>query len=110
MDGVIVEYAGMDAGRIAAWLLIATGAGVIARRIVGGGKVLGLWGDAAIGLVGVFLVGTLMRAFHFDLSVFLHELQPAWSFDLAIWVDIIVSGLIGALLIRSIMRPFVRNK
>ena len=36
MDAISVDYAGMHAGVIAAWLLIATLAGYIARRLTRG--------------------------------------------------------------------------
>jgi uncharacterized membrane protein YeaQ/YmgE (transglycosylase-associated protein family) len=106
MEQVRIDYAGMQAGEIAAWMLIATAAGLLARRLVRGRKLLGLWGDAAIGLIGVFLMGTLFRAFGFDLSVFLYSLQPEeWTFDLAVWVDVALAALLGAALIRLILRP-----
>ncbi len=82
MDAIRIDYAGMNAGAIIAWILIATAAGLIARSAVRGRKLMGLWGDMAIGLIGVFLIGTLFRAFHFDLSVWLKSIEPDWQFDL----------------------------
>ena len=106
MDHIVIDYAGMNAGVIAAWLLIATLAGLLARRIVRGRKLIGLWGDAAIGLIGVFLFGTLLRAVGVDLSVTLFSLQPeSWTFNAAVWADIVISALLGALLIRAVLRP-----
>ena len=64
MDAIRIDYAGMNAGVILAWLLIATTAGLIARMAARGRRLMGLWGDMAIGLVGIFAVGTLFRAFH----------------------------------------------
>ena len=105
MDGLSVDYAGMQAGVIAAWLLIATLAGYIARRVTRGRSMLGLWGDAAIGLIGVYLIGTLFRAFDFDLAVMIFSWAPD-NFDLAIWLDIATTALIGALIIRAVLRVF----
>jgi uncharacterized membrane protein YeaQ/YmgE (transglycosylase-associated protein family) len=72
---------------------------------VRGRKLIGLWGDMAIGLVGIFAIGTLFRAFHFDLSVWLKSIEPDWKFDFAIWTDVTLSALLGALLLRLILRP-----
>lgn len=103
---MLIDYAGMNAAEIAVWLLIATAAGLAGRAIVRGKKFLGLWGDAAIGLIGVFLVGTLMRAFNFDLTAWLTGVLPASMAQFAIWVDIAISALLGSIVIRAILRPF----
>lgn len=100
-----IDYAGMHAGVLTAWFLITTAAGYLARRVTHGRSLLGLWGDAAIGLVGVFLVGTLFRAFDFDLAVMIFSWAPD-NFDLAIWLDIATTAIIGALLLRAILRVF----
>lgn len=100
-----IDYAGMHAGVLAAWLLIATGAGYLARRLTRGRSILGLWGDAAVGLVGIFLMGTLFRAFDFDLAVMIFSWAPD-NFDLAIWLDIATTAIIGALLLRAMLRVF----
>lgn len=110
MDAIQIDYAGMNAGVMTAWFAIATGAGFLARLIVRGRSIIGLWGDAAIGLIGIYLMGTLFRVFDFDLSAFLKEAQPDWDFDLAVWLDIAVSALLGSLLIRAIIRPFTGKK
>ncbi len=106
MEHIVIDYAGMNAGVIAAWVLIATVAGFAARRIVRGRK-FGFWMDMAVGLVGIFLFGTLLRAVSVDLSVTLFSLQPGdWPFNAAVWADITISALAGALLIRAVLRPF----
>lgn len=106
MDNIVIDYAGMNAGIIAAWVLIATAAGFTARRVVRGRK-FGFWVDMAIGLIGIFLFGTLLRAVGVDLSATLLSLQPGdLPFNAALWADIIISALLGALLIRAILRPF----
>lgn len=101
-----IDYAGMHAGVIATWLMISTLAGFAARKIFHGRHILGLWGDAAIGLVGIFLIGTLFRAFDFDLAVWIYSWAPEGSFQLAVWIDIAVTSFIGALAIRGVLRPF----
>ena len=106
MDAIRIDYAGMNASVIVAWLLIATAAGLIARTAVRGRKLMGLWGDMAIGLVGIFAIGTLFRAVRFDPSVWLKSIEPDWKFDFAIWVDVALSALLGALVLRLILRPF----
>lgn len=100
-----IDYAGMNAGLLAAWLLIATAAGYLARRLTHGRQLLGLWGDAAIGLIGIFLLGTLFRAFDFDLAVMIFSWAPD-DFDFAIWLDIATTAIIGSLLIRAVLRIF----
>jgi uncharacterized membrane protein YeaQ/YmgE (transglycosylase-associated protein family) len=106
MDGLVIDYAGVDALRIACWIGIGTLAGLVARMIVRGRKLLGLWGDLVIGLLGVFLIGTLLRAFDFDLTAWLLGALPSSFASVAIWIDIAISGLVGALLIRLVLRPF----
>jgi uncharacterized membrane protein YeaQ/YmgE (transglycosylase-associated protein family) len=103
---MLVDYAGMNAAEIAAWLLIATAVGFLGRVLVKGKPFFGLWGDAAIGLIGVFLVGTLMRAFSFDLTAWLTDIVPSGFSGFAIWIDIAISALLGAIVIRAILRPF----
>ncbi len=105
MDGIWVDYAGMNAGEIAIWLLISTAVGVLARMIVRGRVILGLWGDAAIGLIAIFAVGTVMRALDFNLASWLAETVPAVS-GVSLWLDIAISGFVGALLIRVVLKPF----
>lgn len=103
---MLVDYAGMNAAQIAAWLLIATAAGFAGRALVKGKAIFGLWGDAAIGLIGVFLLGTLMRAFHFDLTQWLMSFLPNSTAAFTIWIDIAITSFVGAILIRAILRPF----
>jgi uncharacterized membrane protein YeaQ/YmgE (transglycosylase-associated protein family) len=103
---MLVDYAGMNAAEIAAWLLIATAVGFLGRILVRGKPFFGLWGDAAIGLLGVFLVGTLMRAFNFDLTAWLNGVAPASVNSFTMWIDIAISALLGAILIRAVLRPF----
>lgn len=105
MDGLRIDYAGMHAGALIAWWLIATGAGYLARRATRGRPILGLWGDAVIGMLGVFLLGTLFRAFNFDLSVMIFSSAPD-NFELAVWLDIAATALLGALLLRAVLRLF----
>ena len=103
---MLVDYAGMNAVEITAWLLIATAVGYLGRILVKGKPFFGLWGDAIIGILGVFLVGTLMRAFNFDLTAWLNGVAPSGMADFTTWIDIAISALLGAILIRAILRPF----
>lgn len=105
MEKLAVVYAGTNIGHMAIWLLIATVVGFAARKIVKGKSVLGLWGDAAFGLLGVFLIGTLLNAFNFSISTWIAGLNLGPLDTVAYWVDIFVVGFIGALLIRGILRP-----
>jgi uncharacterized membrane protein YeaQ/YmgE (transglycosylase-associated protein family) len=106
MDAIFrVDYGGMNAGQIGAWLLIVTAAGFLARTIVRGRNILGLWGDAAIGLVGCFAMGTILRALKLDLTRLTTDWTSNWP-GLAVWADILLAAFIGALLIRLALKPF----
>lgn len=105
MNFLVADYAGMNAGVIAAWLLIATGAGFAARMIVRGKKFFGLWGDMAIGLVGVYLMAVAFRLLGVDLTERLHTWLPSIG-AIAVWIDIAISAFVGALAIRAVLRPF----
>ena len=82
MDKLAVEYSGMNLGILVLWLLLATLAGFAARKIVRGRPVFGLWGDIGFALLGVFLVGTLMKAFDFSLTGSI--LSPLASTDISV--------------------------
>jgi uncharacterized membrane protein YeaQ/YmgE (transglycosylase-associated protein family) len=101
----LVDYGGMNPGQIAAWMLIATLAGLLARWLVRGRKILGLWGDAVFGLAGAFVVGALLRAVHIDFAALIRSWAPAYGFEAAVWIDIAASALMGALLLRLLLRP-----
>ena len=62
MDKLAVVYSGMNLGVLALWLLIATLAGFIARKIVRGRPVLGLWGDIGFALLGTAVLTSLRQA------------------------------------------------
>jgi uncharacterized membrane protein YeaQ/YmgE (transglycosylase-associated protein family) len=106
------EYADMRAVDIAAWIVIATLAGHLARRIVQGKPLGGLWGDLVIGLVSAFTVGTLLRRFGFDLSqIVLDALRGSGADEptesrrmFAIWVDVFLAGFVGSLIVRMVLR------
>jgi uncharacterized membrane protein YeaQ/YmgE (transglycosylase-associated protein family) len=105
MEKLAVFYAGTDLGHMAIWLLLATAAGFGARKIVRGKSVLGFWGDAAFGLLGVFLIGTLLNAFNLSISSWIAGLNLGPLDTVAYWVDVAVVAFLGALLIRGILRP-----
>ena len=84
MDKLAVEYSGMNLGVLALWIFVLTLAGFAARKIVRGRSLLGFLGDATFGLLGVFLVGTLLKAFEMSLTTWIAsfdlgplKLQPA---------------------------------
>ena len=87
---------------MAGCLLIPPGVGFLGRILVKGKPFFGLWGDAVVGLIGVFLVGTLMRAFNFDLTAWLNGVAPSGFSGFTTWIDIAIS----AILIRAVLRPF----
>ncbi len=47
-----------------------------------------------------------MRAFSFDLTAWLNGIAPSGMSGFAIWIDIAISALLGAIVIRAILRPF----
>lgn len=107
MEKLAAVYAGTDLGHMAIWLLIATAAGFIARKVVKGKSVLGFWGDAAFGFLGVFLIGTLLNFFSFSLTTFIAGFDLGPLNQVTYWVDIAVVSLLGALVIRGVLRPIL---
>ena len=105
MDKLVVVYSGMNLGVLALWLLLATVAGFAARKIVRGRPVLGLWGDIGFALFGVFLVGTLIKAFDVSLTDWIAGLDLGPLNDVTRWVDVFVVAFLGALVLRGILRP-----
>jgi uncharacterized membrane protein YeaQ/YmgE (transglycosylase-associated protein family) len=100
----VIEYAGMSAVDLGIWVLLASIAGAVARQIVQGKPLLGLWGDMVIGLIGAFAVGMGLREFDFDLSEVILNARPGIAPIVAIYVDVFVSALIGALALRILLR------
>ena len=92
-----IEYAGMNAVDMAAWVVIATLAGLAARQMFKGKPLAGLWSDLVIGLVGAFALGWGMRQIGFDLSKSILAAQPGISSHVAIWVDIFVAAFVAAI-------------
>lgn len=105
MDKLAVVYSNMNLGELVLWLLLATIAGFAARKIVRGKAVLGLWGDIAFALLGVFLVGTLMKAFAFSLTDWIAGFDLGPLNDVTKWLDVFAVAFIGALVLRGILRP-----
>lgn len=99
-----LEYAGMEAWRLAAWIGLATVAGAAARQIVRGKPFLGLWGDMAIGLVGAFAVGWVLRQLDVDLSQAVLTARPGIASRGAILIDVLFAGFAGALILRALLR------
>lgn len=105
MDKLAVVYSGMNLGVLALWLFIATLAGFAARKIVRGKSVLGLWGDVGFALLGLFLAGTLLKAFDISLTDWIASLDLGPLNDVTRWVDVALVAFIGALVLRAVLRP-----
>ena len=101
-------YAGMHAGVLAMWVVIATTAGHITLRILPGPVLLGLWGDMTIGLIGAFGLGWGLRQIDVDLSRLVLTVAPNTPTPIAIWIDVFIAAFVGALAIRALLRPFKR--
>lgn len=109
MDDHLLNYADMNAIAIALWIGITTSAGWVARAVVRGRSFLGLWGDMAIGLVGVYLIAALLYLLGVDLTERLLTWVPSLG-SFAVWIDIAISALLGALVIRAVLRPFTGGR
>lgn len=105
MEKLALAYSGMDLGILVLWLLIATLAGFAARKIVRGKAVFGLWGDIGFALLGVFLVGSLLKAFDVSLTGWIASFDLGPLNDVTRWVDVFVVAFIGALVLRGVLRP-----
>jgi uncharacterized membrane protein YeaQ/YmgE (transglycosylase-associated protein family) len=103
---MLINYDGANVAEIAIWLVIVTLAGLLGRMLVKGKPFFGLWGDALIGLLGVFIVGTLLWAFKFSLTTWLAGVLPESVAAYTFWLDIGLTALLGAVVIRAILRPF----
>jgi uncharacterized membrane protein YeaQ/YmgE (transglycosylase-associated protein family) len=98
----------MNLGELSLWLLIATGAGFAARKIVRGRAIFGLWGDVVFAILGVFVVGSLLKAFGITLTGWISDLNLGPLNDVTRWVDIALVAFIGALVLRGILRPITK--
>jgi uncharacterized membrane protein YeaQ/YmgE (transglycosylase-associated protein family) len=99
------EYAGMYAGELGIWVLLGGLAGWLARAILGGPKPLGIYGDLILASVGAFILGNVLRRFNVDISgMIAPHLSESMPLDVAIWADIFIVGLFGALILRIPMR------
>ncbi|MEZ6028523.1 MAG: hypothetical protein R3C46_02135 [Hyphomonadaceae bacterium] len=105
MDKLAIEYSGMNLGILALWILVLTLAGFAARKIVRGKTLLGFLGDAGFGLLGVFLIGTLLKAFEISITSWLAGLNLGPLNDVTRWVEITLIAFVGALVLRAILRP-----
>lgn len=105
MDALLLDYAGMNAVVFAFWVAITTGAGWVARAIVRGKSLLGLWGDMVVGFLGVYLIALALYLLGVDLTERLLTWVPSLG-GYAVWIDVAISALLGALAIRAVLRPF----
>ncbi len=105
MDKLALEYSGMNLGILALWILVLTLVGFAARKIVRGKPIIGLMGDAIFALLGVFLVGTLLKAFDMSFTGWIASFDLGPFNDVTRWLDIALIGFLGALVLRGILRP-----
>ncbi len=75
---------------MAIWLLIATVGGLRGPQSRQGQRAFSACGATrAFGLLGVFLIGTLLNAFNFSMSTWIAGLRsPARSIAVTYWVDL----------------------
>lgn len=104
-----ISYAGMKTVELAAWIGIATFAGWAMRALIKGPRLLGLWSDMAIALIGVFAVGWALQRAGIDLSQSALRLAPGTPSQIAIWADVLIVALLGSLVVRLLMRPFGKS-
>ncbi len=108
MDKLAIEYSGMNLGVLALWIVVLTLAGFAARKIVRGRAILGFAGDALFGLLGVFLVGTLLKAFEISLTAWIASFDLGPLNDVTRWLDILLIAFVGALVLRGVLRPITK--
>ena len=108
MDKLAIEYSGMNLGVLALWIFVLTLAGFAARKIVRGRSLLGFLGDAGFGLLGVFLMGTLLKAFEMSLTTWIASFDLGPFNDVTRWLDILLVAFIGALALRAVLRPITK--
>lgn len=103
------SYAGMNAGVLGAWILVGLAAGNLARLALGGPKPLGLFGDMLVGLFGAFGLGAVLRLAGVDLTAHILQLAPTLTSATAVWVDVVLTAFLGALVIRIALRALARS-
>lgn len=103
------SYAGMNAGVLGAWILVGLTAGYLARVALGGPKPLGLFGDMLVGLFGAFGLGAVLRLVDVDLTAQILRLIPGLTPSTAIWVDVVITAFLGAVVIRLALRALARS-
>ncbi len=104
--GLFVTYASMQASDLITWVLIATAAGVLSRKVVPTPTILGLFGDMLIGVIGAFGVGWLLQQAEIDLSRHVQAVITGMDQPTAVWIDVAIVSFVGALLIRLVLKPF----
>jgi uncharacterized membrane protein YeaQ/YmgE (transglycosylase-associated protein family) len=108
MDKLAIEYSGMNLGVLALWIAVLTLAGFAARKLVRGRPLLGFFGDAGFGLLGVFLIGTLLKAFEVSLTTWIASFDLGPLNDVTRWLDILLIAFIGAVVLRGVLRPITK--
>lgn len=115
MDKLAFEYPNgelpgqaMNLGVLAIWIAVLCLTGFVARKIVRGRPILGFMGDAGFGLLGLFIVGSLLKAFEVSLMGMIGNAGVGVPIEVRRWVDIALVSLIGALVLRAILKPITK--
>jgi hypothetical protein len=113
MDKLAFEYPNgelpgqaMNLGVLAIWIAVLCLTGFAARKIVRGKPVLGFMGDAGFGLLGLFIVGSLLKAFEVSLMGMIGS--TGLPLEVRRWFDIALVSFIGALALRAILKPLTK--
>lgn len=104
-----IGYAGMSVLSLMMWILVATACGAGARLLVRGAAPFGLFGDMLIGLTAIFALGSALRSLGVDVSKHVLLAAPSVPRDVAIWLDIALVGLVGALILRLVIKLITKR-
>jgi uncharacterized membrane protein YeaQ/YmgE (transglycosylase-associated protein family) len=114
MDKLAFEYPNgelpgqaMNLGVLAVWIAVLCLTGFAARKVVRARPVLGFMGDAGFGLLGLFVVGSLLKAFEISLMGSLGNLGGV-PIEIRRYVDIALVSFIGALALRAVLKPITK--
>ncbi len=108
----LFTYACMSIDQLTIWIAIGLAAGFLARVVIKGPRPFGLFYDMLLGLAGVFLVGFVFTQLRVDPAEWAY-LAVDLSAPVSIWLDVALSGLIGAFIIQGVVRVvagFIKGK
>lgn len=95
----------MPIASLVGWIVIVTVAGFLSRKIVRTPPVAGLFGDMVVGLVGAVGLGWILQKVSVDISEYVMSLSDGLQSNAAIWVDVAIVALVGALIVRLVLKP-----